>query len=208
MPILKVKNEDGTWSEVGGATDNGGGFAAGVDATTTAGAAIGRDAIADWGGAVGHQASTGWGGAIGHQATSQDGFSGGYNAKSSVDAIQLGAGTNTKARSLQVYDKQLMDGNGYIPASRLICYSTTIEGTLDATYKEHIIERTWTNGLPIVRSVNRLSSSGAVIAAEHVVVSIVDNDYSNELRLRVQRPTGVATSTEVSYKLQIDIIGI
>lgn len=97
-----------------GAQDQGGGFAGGKSAVTTnAGGAAGRNANAEDGGAVGDGAITG------------NGFAGGRYAKTvntsgtGIDAIQLGTGTNTTAKTLQVYDYQLMDADGNIPAERL-----------------------------------------------------------------------------------------
>lgn len=53
------------------------------------------------------------------------GFSGGYKAKvgsvnsTAIDAIQLGEGTNSAEKTLQVYGYQLMDADGKIPEERL-----------------------------------------------------------------------------------------
>lgn len=68
------------------------------------------------------------GGAAGNGAIAGEGFSGGYNAKAAtmegysqryIDAIQLGTGTNQNEKTLQVYNYQLLDANGKIPAGRL-----------------------------------------------------------------------------------------
>lgn len=65
------------------------------------------------------------GGAIGEAAIAGDGFAGGKQAKTMndtatpIDAIQLGKGWNKQAKTLQVYDYQLMDADGNIPAERL-----------------------------------------------------------------------------------------
>ena len=202
MPVLKIKNADGTWSEIGSSKNKNamttdGGFAAGAETNATGGAAVGRGA------------STNIGGAVGQYATSQSGFSGGYNAKSSVDAIQLGSGTNTETKSLQIYDKQLMNGSGYIPVSRLICHSETITSTLESgtTNYTHDIAKTWTGGIPIVRSVNWVNGS-STYAAANIMFSVAEDDFNNFLRIRVQRPTGMSASTDVSYCLQIDILGV
>lgn len=175
---------------------------------SSGGFAHGTGASAGVGGAIGINATSTWGGAVGGYASSTRGFSGGYNAESSVDSIQLGAGTNTEEKSLQVYDKQLMNGNGYIPASRLISHSETITGELSGvTYYEHLIEKTWSGGIPIVRSVN-WTVGESTYAAAHVIFTVVDDDFNNLLKISVQRPSGVTTSTDVSYCLQVDILGI
>ncbi len=115
------------------------GFNAGESAyTTMAGGAIGNYANANDGGAIGNgasafdggaaglYASTNNGGAIGYNAVSGDGFSGGLDATVAtnsdgtyINAIQLGTGANNDENTLQVYDYQLMDANGQIPAERL-----------------------------------------------------------------------------------------
>lgn len=94
-----------------------GGFAAGTGAYVDlgyGGAAVGSGAEATSGGAVGYGACAG------------PGFSGGATATVTrdengdpIDAIQLGTGTNTNEKTLQVYDYQLMDADGNIPAERL-----------------------------------------------------------------------------------------
>lgn len=57
--------------------------------------------------------------------TAGAGFAGGSGAKAvdssnnGIDAIQLGTGTNSAAKTLQAYGYQLMDANGKIPMERL-----------------------------------------------------------------------------------------
>lgn len=91
----------------------------------TGGFAGGYNASAATGGTIGKDSKTTTGGAAGQGAVSGIGFAGGYNAKcdsssgKAIDAIQLGTGTNTTAKSLQVYDKQLMDADGKIPWERM-----------------------------------------------------------------------------------------
>ena len=111
-----------------------GGFAGGRVASAESGGAVGNDASVFSGGAVGWSASAvdggaiGWsasavgGGAIGFGALAGDGFSGGYNAKvkrtsynSPIDAIQLGDGTNSVPKTLQVYSHTVMNADGSLP---------------------------------------------------------------------------------------------
>ena len=103
-----------------------GGFAGGNSASATSGGAVGNGASASSGGfAGGNSASATGGGAVGYAARTSIGFAGGYNAKTQtssnvvIDAIQLGTGTNSTVKTLQVYNYQLMDANGNIPAERL-----------------------------------------------------------------------------------------
>ena len=110
---------------VGDAASATSGGAVGDAASATSGGAVGYFTSATFGGAVGHSASADQGGAVGYGAKTSDGFAGGYNAKTiddednRIDAIQLGTGTNSVAKTLQVYEYQLMDANGNIPKERL-----------------------------------------------------------------------------------------
>ena len=115
--------------------NSAGGFAGGNATVMAGGAAIGNGAKVNdgIGGAVGASAQASQGGAIGQGATTSDGFAGGLNAKTvksssgpggvvteqRIDAIQLGTGTNPNAKTLQVYNYQLMDANGNVPKERL-----------------------------------------------------------------------------------------
>ena len=118
--------------------NSGGGFAAGTDAAADTGGAVGRKAwtgdggaagylayAANGGGSVGKNANSDAGGAVGANAKAGAGFAGGSDAKAvdsddnGIDAIQLGTGTNSTPKTLQVYGYQLMDANGKIPDARL-----------------------------------------------------------------------------------------
>lgn len=82
-------------------TNSMGGFNAGLNSQASSGGAVGNGTFATKGGAVGDSAYCG------------DGFAGGYNAKTTstlgftIDAIQLGTGTNSTPKSLQVYDDNI-----------------------------------------------------------------------------------------------------
>lgn len=92
----------------------GGGVAIGKNASVDGpGAAVGVDAYANTGGAIGQGASAGMGFSGGSQAKC------GFDHGAPVDCIQLGTGTNSAPKTLQIYDKQLLDANGKIPAERL-----------------------------------------------------------------------------------------
>ena len=101
------------------------GGAVGNNANAKDGGAVGNGASTTYGGAVGNSANTTNGGAVGSNAKTSSGFAGGYYAKTvdsdgnGIDAIQLGIGTNPKAKTLQVYDYTLMNADGSIPAERL-----------------------------------------------------------------------------------------
>ena len=102
-----------------------GGGAVGEEASATTGGAVGNGASADMGGAVGNGASATYGGAVGSGAKTERGFAGGYEAQTvngsntAIDAIQLGTGTNSTEKTLQVYQYTLMDANGQIPKDRM-----------------------------------------------------------------------------------------
>ena len=102
------------------------GGAAGINTQTEDGGAVGGGAKSYLGGAVGYYTQTSNGGSIGYNAKSGNGFSGGFGAKVStdsngnyIDAIQLGQGTNSNPKSLQVYDYTMMNADGTIPEERL-----------------------------------------------------------------------------------------
>ena len=110
---------------IGDGTEVGDGIAIGNGSGVAGGSAVGYAATAHDGGAVGKDASAHDGGAIGDGAIADNGFAGGYLAKTvgandaAIDAVQLGTGTNSNAKTLQVYDYQLMDANGKIPEGRI-----------------------------------------------------------------------------------------
>lgn len=103
----------------------GDGTAIGDGAYASAGGSVGRGAYTHNGGAIGSGAgSFGDGGAVGKGAFTADGFAGGKTAQTEnsgmpIDAIQLGTGTNPNAKTLQIYDYQLMDADGHIPNDRM-----------------------------------------------------------------------------------------
>ena len=93
-----------------------GGFRGGNNSYTSYGGAIGWHSNSGHGGAVGNGARATDGGAIGSGATNTIGFSGGCDAKTGttldpIDAIQLGTGTNTTEKSLQIYDDNIYNAN-------------------------------------------------------------------------------------------------
>ena len=107
-----------TWTEYGGSV--------GSMARSKDGAAVGRDSQTSDGAAVGSKTFSVSGGAVGCGARTSDGFAGGYNARTvsdestiEIDAIQLGTGTNSKPKTMQVYDYTMMDADGTVPEERL-----------------------------------------------------------------------------------------
>lgn len=111
------------------AKENGGGGAVGQSASAKAGFAGGYEAKETMnGGAVGAQAEAlggfaggngakeqGNGGAVGFMAEVRDGFAGGSNAKALANgSVQLGAGTNNIANTLQFKGYKLVDAAGLL----------------------------------------------------------------------------------------------
>lgn len=98
------------------------GFAGGNLATTQNGSATGASATSRYGGAAGANSYTYHGGAVGSNAKSGNGFSGGNSATvknngtddnpSYIDAIQLGTGTNNTPKTMQIYNKRIVDADG------------------------------------------------------------------------------------------------
>lgn len=78
---------------------------------------------------AGKNSSATTGGAVGAGAAAAAGFSGGYNAVATVDAVQLGAGTNTVEKSLQIYGDNIYNAATHT----LSVQSATIGGKPAAT---------------------------------------------------------------------------
>lgn len=127
---------------LGSSAETSDGAALGNNAESSQGGAVGNGAKAGEGGAVGSMSSADMGGAVGFNTKTGSGFVGGYNAKTvnssgaAIDAIQLGTGTNTTAKSLQVYDYQLLNASGKIPKERISALpaALTFTGAANATY--------------------------------------------------------------------------
>ena len=100
------------------AKSNGMGAAVGNSASSFHGGAVGYAANTSTGGAIGSEAKSTNGGAIGWEAVAGDGAAIGKTAKTvdsnnnAIDAIQLGTGTNNTAKTMQVYDKRIVEADG------------------------------------------------------------------------------------------------
>ena len=94
-----------------------GGFNGGTSASAGAGGAVGSGAYCEGGGAVGEGAKAGNGFAGGKNAVTSDGMDG------TIDAVQLGTGTNTTAGSLKVYSYTLLNADGSVPPERVDAYT-------------------------------------------------------------------------------------
>lgn len=132
----KADKENANGGFAGGSgAESVGGAAAGKGAKTRNGSAAGIDSSSESGGAAGDNAKTSNGAAMGYKAVSGNGAALGDNAQTvdndgnPIDAIQLGEGTNTKERTLQVYDYTLMNADGSVPDKRI----PQLAGKLDCT---------------------------------------------------------------------------
>lgn len=121
----------------GAFTNGGGAIGNGANTNVGSGGAVGRNATAENGGAIGYNADGGdgfaggqdskctWGGAVGYGTNTSIGFAGGQMAKAQdadgngINAIQLGQGTNSDPKSLQIYTYKLMTAEGKVPDERL-----------------------------------------------------------------------------------------
>lgn len=107
------------------------GGAVGAYSYTESGGAVGDTAKSSTGGAVGEVAESTGGAAVGYATITSNGVAVGMNATTvdsdgnGIDAIQLGTGTNSTEKTIQVYNYQLMDANGKIPADRLSPHAST-----------------------------------------------------------------------------------
>lgn len=110
-PQTQITNIVNNTSKISNAS---GGSSAGLNSQASSGGAVGNSTFATKGGAVGDSAYVG------------DGFAGGYNAKTTstlgftIDAIQLGTGTNSTPKSLQVYADNLYNAETHKLGSALL----------------------------------------------------------------------------------------
>ena len=115
----------------------GQGGAVGWYSYTETGFSGGSNSNSNNGGAIGNSSVTDSGGAVGSGASSGVGFSGGYNAKVShingafIDAIQLGTGTNTTEKSLQIYDDNIYNANTHTLTASTITAASNLNCDTD-----------------------------------------------------------------------------
>ncbi len=64
-----------------------------------------------------------------------------------IGAIQLGKGTNSTPNTLQVFDKQIIDAEGYIPSERLAVDGTTISANADGKLQASAVLNQRTSGV-------------------------------------------------------------
>ena len=157
----KIQNQNGGFSAGDGASAISGGGAVGYNASANYGGAVGYNArVSNYGGAVGRNAESNMGGAVGFDtrvngggavgsgaratdggaigsgATNTIGFSGGYDAKTGttldpIDAIQLGTGTNTIEKSLQIYNDNIYNANTHTLTASTITAASNLNCDTD-----------------------------------------------------------------------------
>ena len=191
IPSERLKTSNGGFAAGNGASATHGG-AVGHSAYAVFGAAVGWNAFANSGGAVGNGAYVNQGGAVGDGAKTSHGFAGGYNAKAvddeniGIDAIQLGTGTNSTAKTLQVYDYQLMTADGQIPEARMSSLSSakhthSNKSTLDGISSTNITSwnnKVDTSDLPNIKK-NSSSTSGDIISSHITIGSRGSGTYGS-----------------------------
>ena len=115
------------------------------------------------------------------------GFEGGAGALSTTNAIQLGEGVNSGTKTLQVYDKQLMNSQGYIPMAR---YARFVRDTT---------KRNLTPGNRVTIEVGQVGNSIVIPIVRtnlgFVVTSAVYSDSSGKQYIVVN---GISSSSSLS----------
>ena len=123
------------------AIETQGGGAVGANAKATqGGGAVGISSGTTTGGSVGMGAQSTRGGAVGASTKATNGFSGGHYAQSSVDCIQLGSGTNSTAKSLQIYNDNIYNSTTHtltVQNASIKAWTMTqaSDGSLTFTYR-------------------------------------------------------------------------
>lgn len=111
--IQNISNNKTTIANVSG------GFCGGNDTMVANGGAIGAGAESGSGGAIGAGALSLSGAAVGENAICNgDGAAIGKEAQATTNCIQIGKGTNTEEGTTQIYDKKLLDKDGFIVPDR------------------------------------------------------------------------------------------
>lgn len=120
-------------------------------------------------------ANSNGGGSIGNGASATSGFSGGLNAKSSVDSIQLGTGTNTQAKTLQIYNDNIYNANTHtLTVQNISLNNADLETELNS--KQNIL------------------TAGNGIVIENNVISATSAPYEGNPRTSFYSASGVTTA--------------
>ena len=145
----------GSGAALGNGAKAGNGGAVGQNATTQYGGAIGYGAASAGGGAIGDSATSTSGAAIGEFSTANQGCAIGASASTSdgvacgmsasciledgtpIDAIQLGTGMNNTPKTMQVYDKRIVEADGSLTdVGALSDLLTTVKTSVVAAINE------------------------------------------------------------------------
>lgn len=183
--------------EGGNGASAGGGGALGTNAKAIHGGAVGYNTNTTFGGSVGLGAYSEYGGSVGASAKTSDGFAGGKSAQAvdsdgnGIDAIQLGTGTNSTPKSLQVYNYQLMDASGNIPVERL------------TELKKLSVPHTTASGYPLTVSDHLEGES--VIDYKVYGNSVQDGTPSPDTPIEIQSVGDLVTDTSSPYYGKYDV---
>ena len=113
LEYLSVKDVKSIINNVIKIKNGNSGFSAGENSQAYCGGAVGFNSYATNGGAMGINSTSGDGGAIGANSSAGVGFAGGYKAKEINNCVQLGEGSNTKTKTLQIYDDNIYDSQSH-----------------------------------------------------------------------------------------------
>ena len=183
------QNEYGGFAAGDRSESTEGGGAVGYNTYAFAGGAIGNAArTTNAGGAVGANSEAGNGGAVGEGAKTSSGFAGGAGAQAvsadgaGIDAIQLGTGTNSTPKTLQVYSYQLMDADGNIPSARIPQLAEKVDKVSGKGLSTNDFEDAYKDlldQLPNIKIINSTSKDGFGLELEEGLY-LVNEDYSYE----------------------------
>ncbi len=162
-----------TGGSIGMAAKSKKGFAGGQNTTANNGACGGSEAVTEDGGAFGTSAKSVNGFAGGQGTKTSDGVAIGKNARctattdsssTGIDAIQLGTGNNTAAKSMKVYNYTMMNANGNIPMERMQLLND------DMTAKINHLEEILINSGLLIEEV--LETAGSITNAVNANISV------------------------------------
>ena len=139
-----------------------------------------------------------------------DGFEGGKDAIATANgAIQLGTGINSTENSLQVYDKQLLTADGYIPKERMVLHTQIFTDYINTSSTETSQRRHTIyydipqDSIVIAKSIPLIDGSNAA----PVMTAIVQNSGRESSYVYVSAIPGSSLTSNTYYQVQVQIIG-
>lgn len=162
----------------------------------------------------GSESSTGAGVSLGSNAHCKD------DSGLWIDAIQLGTGINRKPRTLQIYNYQLLDEDGIIPAERLPGGNSTINSrkaiilsdiatVVTPEYKVYVAKPVDNNVsfvLPAPQIVNNLSFTFKLINDDTGFAMTIERSGDSVINVNGEEWLGI-TSDQLGFWVTITAIG-